>query len=120
LSLDSNNCAIKERHNGSIRREGNLEGSVGIPGLPTAEETAYIAIGFVEEIGNVKAVVQLDTNRGRRGVLKEEINGTFTNNIGTEPVDPTSMDKAEVSEVREVGSHVSRSTSVKYPHITES
>jgi hypothetical protein len=40
-----------------MRRKGNLEGSVGIQGMPTAEETADIAIGFGEEIGNVKAVV---------------------------------------------------------------
>jgi hypothetical protein len=117
--MDRDNCAIRERHNGRINREGNLEGSVGIPCLPTAEKTAYIAIGFGEEIKNVKAVVQPDTNRGRQGVLKEEMNGTFTNRIGTEPVNPTSRDRAEVCEVREVGIHVSRSTSVKYPHIAE-
>jgi hypothetical protein len=116
--VDRDNCAIRERHYGSIKREGILEGSVGIPGMPTAKETAYIAIGFGEEIRNVKAVVQPDTNKGRRRVLKEEMNGTFTNSIGTEPVDPASRDRAEVCEVREVGSHVSRCTSVKCPHIT--
>jgi hypothetical protein len=55
LSLNRDNRAIKERSNGGITRERNLEGSVGILGLPTAEETTYIAIAFGEEIENIKA-----------------------------------------------------------------
>jgi hypothetical protein len=68
---------------------------------------------------NIKAMVQPDTNRGRRVVLKEEMDNTFTNSIGTEPVDPSSRDRAEICEIREVGGHVGCSTSVKDPHIAE-
>jgi hypothetical protein len=118
-SLNRDNRAIRERHNGAIIRERNLEGSVGIPGIPTVEETTYIATGFGEEIMNIKAVVELDTNRGIRGVVKDEMDGTFTNSICTEPVDQSSGDRAEICEIREVGGHVGCSTSVKDPHITK-
>jgi hypothetical protein len=59
-----------------------LEGSVGVPCLATTKETTYVAIGKGEEVKNIKAVVQLDKNRGRRVDPLERLDVTFTNNIG--------------------------------------
>jgi hypothetical protein len=106
LSLNRDSRAIKESHNGGIRRERNMEGSVGFLGLPVDEETTYIAIGLGEEVKKIKAMVHSDTNKGRISVPKEEMDGILTNIIRAEPGDTSLRDRAEICEIREVGGHV--------------
>jgi hypothetical protein len=88
--------------------------------MAAAEDAIDNTIGLTEKVWDVETVVHLDANGGTCVVMqKEVVKSAFTNTLSTKTLDPAARDWFEAREIRKLGGHVCRSTSVEHPRVSE-